>query len=124
MEKITKKQNYEMLLDIVSNSDVELKEEMVEFINKEIATIDARAEKAKERAAAKREAGDELREAVKSVLTSDLQTADAILVQLDGEELTKQKVIARLTQLVNAGVATKEDVKTEDNKTVKAYKLV
>ena len=124
MEKITKKQNYEMLLDIVSNSDVELKGEMVEFINKEIATIDARAEKAKERAAAKREAGDELREAVKAVLTSDLQTADAILVQLDGEELTKQKVIARLTQLVNAGVATKEDVKTEDNKTVKAYKLV
>lgn len=124
MEKITKKQSYEMLLDIVSNSDVELKGEMVEFINKEIATIDSRAEKAKERAAAKREAGDELREAVKSVLTSDLQTADAILVQLDGEELTKQKVIARLTQLVNAGVATKEDVKTEDNKTVKAYKLV
>lgn len=124
MEKITKKQSYEMLLDIVSNSDVELKGEMVEFINKEIATIDARAEKAKERAAAKREAGDELREAVKSVLTDELQTADAILVQLDGEELTKQKVIARLTQLVNAGVATKEDVKTEDNKTVKAYKLV
>ena len=124
MEKITKKQSYEMLLDIVSNSDVELKGEMVEFINKEIATIDSRAEKAKERAAAKREAGDELREAVKAVLTSDLQTADAILVQLDGEELTKQKVIARLTQLVNAGVATKEDVKTEDNKTVKAYKLV
>lgn len=124
MEKITKKQSYEMLLDIVSNSDVELKGEMVEFINKEIATIDSRAEKAKERAAAKREAGDELREAVKAVLTSDLQTADTILSQLDGEELTKQKVIARLTQLVNAGIATKEDVKTEDNKTVKAYKLV
>lgn len=123
MEKVTKKQNYETLLEIVSNSDVELKGELVEFIEKEIATIDARAEKAKARAAEKRAEGDELREAVQSVLTDELQTADAILVQIDGEELTKQKIVARLTQLVKAGIAVKEEVKNDDNKKVMAYKL-
>lgn len=123
MEKITKKQNYETLLEIVSNSDVELKGELVEFIEKEIATIDARAEKAKARAAEKRAEGDDLREAVQSVLTDELQTADAILVQIDGEELTKQKIVARLTQLVKAGIAVKEEIKNDDNKKVMAYRL-
>ena len=66
---------------------------------------------------------DELRGVIKSVLTDEFQTADAITSQIDGEDITRAKVIARLGQLVKNGEAEKTDVKTDDNRTVKAYKL-
>lgn len=124
MEKLTNKDYYLEIREIVDNSTVENKEDVLSFIDKVVTSIENKAEKAKIKAAEKRANGDELREAVQSVLTDELQTADAILVQIEGEELTKAKIVARLTQLVKAGIATKEDVKTDDNRTVKAYKLV
>ena len=123
VKKVTKKENYEMLLEIVENSNSEIKAELVEFITKQIESIDAKAAKAKEKAAEKRAEGDELRAAVKSVLTDELQTAEMILGQIEGEELTKAKITARLTQLIKAGEAVKEEVKTEEGKKVMAYKL-
>ena len=122
-KKITKRDNYEELSTIVAESNSEIKEELLAFIEKEIASIDAKAEKAKAKAAEKKANGDELRDIVQSLLTDELQTADAILVQIDGEDLTIAKIRARLTQLVNAGIAVKEDVKNSENKTQKAYKL-
>ena len=69
--------------------------------------------------------GDALREAVQAVLTSEFQTIDEITEKVEGEEVTKAKVTARLTQLVKAEIAEKTDVKNEETgKTVKAYKLV
>lgn len=123
-KKVTKKDNYITLSEIVANSNSEIKDELLAFIEKEITSIDTKAEKAKARAAIKKANGDELRDAVQSVLTNELQTADAILMQIEGEDLTKAKIVARLTQLVKMGIATKEDVKNDENKTVKAYKLV
>ena len=123
VKKVTKKENYEMLLEIVENSNSEIKAELVEFITKQINSIDAKAAKAKEKAAEKRAEGDELRAAVKAVLTNELQTAEMILGQIEGEELTKAKITARLTQLIKAGEAVKEEVKTEEGKKVMAYKL-
>ena len=122
-KKITKRDNYEELSTIVAESNSEIKEELLAFIEKEIASIDAKAEKAKAKAAEKKANGDELRDMVQSLLTDELQTADAILVQIDGEDLTIAKIRARLTQLVNAGIAVKEDIKNSENKTQKAYKL-
>lgn len=122
-KKMTKKDYFNAIKEIIEGTDSEIKGELVYFIESQIASIDNKAEKAKERAAAKKAEGDALREAVKSVLTSELQTADDILSQLDGEELTVAKVRARLTQLVNLGEAEKADIKTEDNKTKKAYKI-
>lgn len=122
-KKMTKKDYFNEIKGIVENSNNENKETLIYFIENQISSIDTKAAKAKERAAAKKAEGDELREIVKSVLTSELQTADEIFAQLDGEDLTIAKVRARLTQLVNLEEATKEDVKTEDGKTKKAYKL-
>jgi len=122
-KKMTKKDYFNAIKEIIEGTDSEIKGELIYFIESQIASIDNKAEKAKERAAAKKAEGDALRDAVKSVLTNDLQTAEEILSQLDGEELTVAKVRARLTQLVNLGEAEKADVKTEDNKTKKAYKL-
>lgn len=124
MEKIIKKDYYEMLKGIVENSTSEIKEDLIIFIEKEITSIENKAEKAKAKAAEKKANGDELREIVQSILTPELQTADSIVTQIEGEDITKAKVVARLTQLIKAGIATKEEVKTDDNKKVMAYKLV
>ena len=123
VKKVTKKENYEMLMEIVENSNSEMKVELVDFITKQIESIDAKAAKAKEKAAEKRAEGDELRAAVKAVLTEELQTAEEILAQFEDEELTKAKIVARLTQLVKNGEASKEEVKTEEGKKIMAYKL-
>ena len=123
VKKVTKKENYEMLMEIVENSNSEMKAELVDFITKQIESIDAKAAKAKEKAAEKRAEGDELRAAVKAVLTEELQTAETILSQIEGEELTKAKIVARLTQLVKNGEASKEEVKTEEGKKIMAYRL-
>lgn len=122
-KKITKRENFESVLEILNNSNVEYKEELINFVTKEIEILDAKAEKAKERAAVRKAEGDALRVAVQAVLTEELQTIDAILSQVEGEELTKAKITARLTSLVNENIAVREEIKTEDGKKVKAYKL-
>lgn len=122
-KKMTKKDYYTLIKEKVEETNIEEKDELIEFINKQISQIEAKAEKAKIRAIEKQKAGDELRDKVKSILTNELQTADAIVAQIDDEDVTKAKVIARLTQLVKNGDAEKEDVKTEDGKSVKAYKI-
>ena len=122
-KKLTKKDYYRMLKDIVLTSDVDNKEELEAFIDRQIEIIDNKAEKAKERAAEKKAEGDELRAAIKSVLTEDYQSADDILAQLEGEDLSKAKIIARLTQLVNNGDAEKAQAKAEDGKKFMTYRL-
>lgn len=123
-KKITKRDYYEMLKEIVLNANVEGTTELVEFIDKQVSLIDSKAEKAKARNAEKKANGDELREAVQSVLTDEFQTIDAIASQIEGEEITKAKITARLTSLVKNGIAEKTDVKDDEGRKLKAYKLV
>lgn len=121
--KVTKKDWYAQIRAVVEASDNEQKEGILGFIDHEVELLEAKAAKAAERAASKKADGDELRNAVQAVLTDELQTIDAITAQIEGEDITKAKVTARLTQLVKAGVATKDMVKTEDGRKVTAYKL-
>ena len=121
--KVTKKDWYAQIRAVVEASDNEQKEGILGFIDHEVELLEAKAAKAAERAASKKADGDELRNAVQAVLTDELQTIDAITAQIEGEDITKANVTARLTQLVKAGVATKDMVKTEDGRKVTAYKL-
>ena len=125
-KKITKRDYYEILQGIVAANvaDDTEKTELLEFLDKQIALIDSKAEKAKARNAEKKANGDELREVVQTVLTDEFQTIDAIVAQIEGEEVTKAKVTARLTALVNNGIAEKTDVKDDEGRKLKAYKLV
>ncbi len=125
-KKMTKRDYYEEILSILTETDLtDETSALVDFVKNQIDTLDKRAEKAKERAAEKKAEGDELRETVKNVLTNDFQTVEDIVNALDNEEITKAKVIARLTQLVALGEVEKTDVKDETSgKTRKAYKLV
>ena len=123
-KKITKRDYYEMLKEIVLNANVEGATELIEFLDKQIILIDSKAEKAKARNAEKKANGDELREAVQNVLTDEFQTIDDIASQIEGEEITKAKITARLTSLVKNGIAEKTDVKDDEGRKLKAYKLV
>ena len=122
-KKLTKKDYYGMIKEVIMDTEIENKEDLVEFIDTKIELIETKAMKEKEKRAEKNAEGDELRNAVQSVLTSEFQSADSILGQIEGEDLTKAKIIARLTQLVKAGVAEKTKTKTEDKKEITVYKL-
>lgn len=122
-KKMTKKDYYEMLKTTVEGIEVENKEDLLTFIDRELELIENKSVKAKERAAEKRAEGDELRAAVKSILTAENQTIDEIFRQIEGEDLTRAKIVARLTQLVKTGEAKKEEVKSEDGKRIMVYAL-
>lgn len=123
-KKVTKKEWYAEIRKIVEAADVENKDGALEFIDNQVKLLEAKAAKAQENAAKKKADGDALREAVYKVLTTELQTIDQITEQVDGEDVTKAKVTARLTQLVKAEMAVKDTVKTEDGRKVTAYKVV
>lgn len=121
-ERMTKAMWLEEIKGVLEVSDYERKVEAMEFVDLQLAAIAAKAEKAKERAAKIKAEGDELRTAVQAVLTQELQTIDAIVEQIEGEDVTKAKVTARLTALVKAEVARKDTVK-EGSRKVMAYAL-
>lgn len=107
----TKRENFVAIVEFLESNGAAT--ELVETIENEIAIGDRKAKKAAERAAAKKQAGDELRETVLNVLTSDLQGIDEIVEAIGDEEVTPGKVRARLTQLVDLGEVVKEMVKVE-----------
>lgn len=121
-KKITKKEYFTMVAEIVNGSNAENKAELMEFIQKQVEVLDKKAEKAKERAAEKKAEGDELRAKVQGVLTEELQTIDEIVDAIGEEDVTRNKVVARLTQLVAAEVAVKDKVESGSKK-VMGYKL-
>lgn len=111
-----------MILDMIAEKCAD-DEVIVEYCAKKQASLANKAAKAKERNAAKRAAGDELRERVAAVLTSEPQTRDQVFANFaDEEDLSVQKIGARLTQLVGAGLAVKSEV-TVDGKKKAAYAL-
>ena len=123
--KVTKKDYFEALKVAVEGMDTVGEyavEDVINFIDTQIAQLDAKAAKAKENAAKKAAEGDELRVAVLAAVTDTFQTADEITAAIEGEDVTKSKVVARLTQLVKAGDAVKEEQKTDNGKKM-AYKL-
>ena len=122
--KMTKIDCFEQLAGIVEASDVENKEDILKFIQSSIETLENRKRAAQERAEKKKNEPDELADAVKAVLSEELQTADDIAAQIEGEAVTKQKVVARRTRMVNAGIVRKDSVKTDDKRKVMGYALV
>lgn len=127
-KKITKKDNYLKIREIVENSVAATEEAesqknmLLDFIDKRIEELDNKAEKAKERAEKKKNEADELKDVVYNVLTDQYQTADAILSQIEGEDLTKAKITARLTKLFKEGLIEKTLVK-EDSRKITAYRI-
>ena len=97
-------------------------EDVTAFVETTLAQIAAKAEKNKERAVAKRQAGDELRAQVLGFVTEEWQTRDEIAANFEDEDVTPAKVGARLTQLVENGSVVKEKQKI-DGKDKMVYAL-
>lgn len=117
MEKMTKRDYYNMIKAELAN-----KAEIVAFCDKEIAALDNKAKKAKERAAKKADAGDELRDAVLNVLGDEFMTVKEICEAL-GENVSPNKVSYRANALVEANLAEKGEVTIKEEGT-RARKLV
>ena len=126
MEKITKREMFEAIKETFETGECKFDADVVKaFCDKEIAALDAKAAKAKERAAAKKAEADVLMDQVRGVLTGDFATiADiAAAVAEVNADATVSKVTYRLTKLVEAGEAEKTDVSVPGVDGAKARKV-
>ena len=126
MEKITKREMFEAIKETFETGSCKFDADTVmAFCDKEIASLDTKAAKAKERAAAKKAEADVLMGQVQDALTDEYQViADiAAAVAEVNPDATVSKVTFRLTKLVEAGVAEKTQVTLEKTETSKARKV-
>jgi hypothetical protein len=126
MEKITKREMFEAIKETFETGECKFDAATVmAFCDKEIASLDSKAAKAKERAAAKKAEADVLMDQVRDALTGEFQTiADiAAAVAEVNADATVSKVTYRLTKLVEAGDAEKTDVTVPGVDGAKARKV-
>lgn len=115
-KKTTKRNHFETLQKLINAAadagwDYDF-DALDEFIEKEIASLDKKAADAKARAAKTKEAADEIKVRIMEVLsTEEFMTTGEIIKALDDETLSSQRVTARMTQLIDAHLAEKEEVK-------------
>ena len=127
MEKITKREMFEAIKETFETGSCKFDADTVKsFCDKEIASLDAKAAKAKERAAAKKAEADVLTGQVEDALTDEYQTiADiAATVAEVNPDATVSKVQYRLGKLVEAEVAEKTQITIEKTETTKARKVM
>lgn len=123
---ITNREMFEVLKNLMTTGELSedvTAEEVVEFCDKQIAALDHKAEKAKERAAAKRAESDELTNAIAAVLTDELQTIAEITKAVGREDVSVNKVQARLSKLAAAEVAVKDTIMVEGKDGKKASRV-
>ena len=122
-KKVTKKDMYNGLIATLTENFGDEVQEYVDFLQGEIAALDKRAEKEKERRAAKKAEGDDLKDAIAGAIEVEPKTAEVLAEELADEypEITKAKVTYRASQLVKDGEIYKTQIKTEDGRKVVAY---
>lgn len=127
MEKITKREMYEAIKETFETGSCKFDAAtVVAFCEKEIASLDSKAAKAKERAAAKKAEADVLYDQVAAALTGEFRViadiaADVAEVNADA---TVSKVQYRLNKLVEAETAEKTQVTIPASEGVKARKVM
>jgi hypothetical protein len=126
MEKITKREMFEAIKETFETGTCKYDAAVVTaFCDKEIAALDSKAAKAKERAAAKKAEADVLMGQVEDALTDEFQVIADIAAAVAGvnADATVSKVTFRLTKLVESGVAEKTQVTIPATETTKARKV-
>jgi hypothetical protein len=125
MEKKTKAMYFAELREMVTAAveDEARREELVEFIDKQVEALEKRKVAAAARAEKKKAESDALTEEIFERIGDELITVDEIVVTFDEEEeVSRAKVTARLGKLVNAGRIEKEAVRVDGKKRM-AYRL-
>jgi hypothetical protein len=129
-KKWTKREIYNELLTLARTGKMDLDEATLEaFCIRQIAILDNKEAKAKELAAKKRSAGDELTKAIEAVLSDEFEPIAEIAAKVDMEDVTVSKCVYRLNKLVEAGKAEKADIELpaaegKKARVVKGYKAV
>lgn len=124
MDKITKRDMFGAIKDAVATGEWAYDADaVIAFCDNEIALLDKKAAKSRENAAKKKAEGDELMDAVKAVLTDEFAPISEIAAQIEGEDVTVSKVTYRLTQLVKAGEAEKQEITIAATEGGKARKV-
>ena len=124
-EKITRKEYFNILKEVIEANEVEGKEDILNFLNKEIDSIEKRKLRDKARTEAKRELNCEINEEIYNLLTDEFQTGEEIFEKLGDESITKNAIFTRLTQLVNEGRVEKREQKVEGKRhKIKGYRKI
>lgn len=123
MEKKTRVTRFNELKELIEAhiDDAAEREDLLDFIDNQIAAIDRKKEAAVRRAEKKKAESDALKEAIFDKIGDELITVDEIVVAFDDPDVTRNKVTARLGKLFNEGRITKEQVKVDGKKKM-AYK--
>lgn len=113
------------LIEDVEFEDAAEQAELIEFVDKQIETLNARKAAAAKRAEKKRQESDELTDRIYDVIGEDYITVDEVVAALNDEDVTRNKVTARLGKLVRNGAIEKAKIKIEgiENKKM-AYKRI
>lgn len=100
VKKITKMEKFTALHNILIGEDTDMDvETLIEFCKAEMAALEAKAAKAKERADKNKASNDALKETVFSVLSDEPKTAAQIAVEIGEPDMASQKITSRLTAL-------------------------
>ena len=123
--KITNQSRYAAIINVLTGapSDIET-DELINFCERQIAAIDRKSEKARERAAEQRKVSDELTERIAAMLTDEPQTLGDLAAAIGDEDITTSKVSARCSKLVKEGRAAKTEVTVPGADGAKSRKLV
>ena len=120
-KKMTKKEMFGLLLELLETAEVAERDELKNFVAHEIEMIENKAEKAK--TYKRKKAADVLKEQIYTKLdVLEFRTIHDIVSDFDNADITAAKVSARLTSLVKEGLAIKEEIKIENRKLM-GYKL-
>lgn len=95
-----------------------------EFVINELELLDKKAAAAKLRSEKQKAEGDALRNVIKGVLNAEtFMTIPEIVAAVDSEEMSAQKAIPRLTQLINLGEVEKNEITIPGKDGSKSRKL-
>jgi hypothetical protein len=126
-KKMTKVEIFTALKDYIAadtNMADDFQATCLEFIDKELASLEKRKESAQKRAAAHKEASDALTEDILTVVkdAANVVLVDDIVAAFDNPEVTRNKITARLGKLVSNGLITKEVIKVDGSRKM-GYKV-
>lgn len=125
--RMTNAERLDLIKTTFSEIDVDddVRADIVAFCEAQIATLSKKAEKSRERAAAKaaEKGPDTVYDTMVTLLTNEPQIAEDILAKLNDPEVSIAKVRARLTKAVKAGIAEKVEVLVGDKKRAAYVKL-
>lgn len=129
MNKFSKRDMYEAIINYCNASSMSIvrdnevidisREDMLTFARHEIELLDSKNAKAKIYAEKKKNEADEVCDAIYNILGEEYMLASDIVIALDNEEITINKITSKLKKLVDAHLVEKAEQKIKvDGKTL------